>query len=213
MFKLPTDSGSDFAITLTGSAEGEFTKKFGFFLGRERISVFMIGGEPVAQVFKGELKAVGEALGVVESFGVIVEEGGDLRGGLEMALWVGFQEGARLVEGGVVAQTGEGVSEEAIAAAGEKRGVGCEEGEFEVTGEIDQEAVASFFAADMVPGEGEVEVFWAEGVAKPDSGFEEVGFCGIRERFRGQEGNQTFGLRAESGREGNFGSGFCALRR
>ena len=106
-----------------------------------------------------------------------------------------------------------GMSEEAIAAAGEKRGVGCEEGEFEVTGEIDQESVASFFAADMVPGEGEVEVFWAEGVAKPDSGFEEVGFCGIRERFRGQEGNQTFGLRAESGREGNFGSGFCALRR
>ena len=78
MFKLSTDPGSDFAITLTGSAEGEFTKKFGFFLGRERISVFMIGGEPVAQVFKGELKAVGEALGVVESFGVIVEEGGDL---------------------------------------------------------------------------------------------------------------------------------------
>jgi hypothetical protein len=38
----------------------------------------MIGGEPVVQVFEGELKAIGEALGVVESFGVILEEGGDL---------------------------------------------------------------------------------------------------------------------------------------
>ena len=177
MLKLPTDPGSDFAITLTGSAEGEFTEKSGFFPGREWMSVFMIGGEPVTQVCEGELKAISEELGVVESFGVIVEEGSDLRGGLEVALWVGFQEGARLVEGGVVAQTGEGVSEEAIAAAGEKRGVGCEEGEFEVTGEIDQEAVASFFTADMVPSESEVEVFRPEGVAEPDSGFEKVGFC------------------------------------
>jgi hypothetical protein len=86
MLKLPTDPGSDFAITLTGSAEGEFTEKSGFFPGRERMSVFMIGGEPVAQVCEGELKAISEELGVVESFGVIVEEGGDLRGGLEVAL-------------------------------------------------------------------------------------------------------------------------------
>jgi len=77
----------------------------------------------------------------------------------------------------VVAQTGEGVSEEAIAAAGEKRGVGCEEWEFEVTGEINQEAVASFFTTDMVPSESEVEVFRTEGVAEPDSGFEKIGFC------------------------------------
>jgi|TARA_B100000959_G_scaffold285494_1_gene360435 hypothetical protein len=130
-----------------------------------------------------------------------------------VALRVGFQEGARLVEGGVVAQAGEGVSEEAVAAAGEKRGVGCEEGEFEVSGEIDQEAVASFLTADMVPGEGEIEVFRSEGVAEPDGGFEEAGFCGMREGFRGQEGNQAFGLRAKSGREGSFGSGFCVLRR
>lgn len=86
MLKLPTDPGSDFAITLTGSAEGEFTEKSGFFPGREWMSVFMIGGEPVTQVCEGELKAISEELGVVESFGVIVEEGGDLRGGLEVAL-------------------------------------------------------------------------------------------------------------------------------
>ena len=78
MLKLPADPGSDFTITLTGSAEGEFTKKTGFFPGRERVSVFMIGGEPVVQVFEGELKAISEELGVVESFGVILEEGGDL---------------------------------------------------------------------------------------------------------------------------------------
>ena len=46
-----------------------------------------------------------------------------------MAFAVGGEEGAGLIEGGVVAEAGEGVAEKSVGASGVERGVAGDEGE------------------------------------------------------------------------------------
>ena len=123
VLKLFADFLTDFAVTVAGSAEGEFAEEEGLLAGAEGAAVLVVGGKLVAEVLEGELEAVGEAVGVEEGLGVVVEEAGDLFRVLEVALGIGGEEGAGLVEGGVVAEAGEGVGEEAVAAAGEEGGV------------------------------------------------------------------------------------------
>ncbi len=92
-----------------------------------------------------------------------------------------------------MAQAGESVGEEAVPAAGEEGGIGSEEGEFEVPGEVDEEAVAAFFAADVVAGKGEVEVVLSEVAEEPASGFQQVFAVGMGEGLGSEEGDEAGG--------------------
>ena len=94
------------------------------------------GGEAVAEVFEGEVEALVEADGFGEGLGVVGEEGGHFGAGFEVALGVGAEEGAGLVEGGVVAQAGEDVGDEFVLLGGVEGGVGDEEGEMVAVGEF-----------------------------------------------------------------------------
>ena len=58
-----------------------------------------------------------------------------------MALGVGAEEGAGLVEGGVVAQAGEDVGDEFVLFGGVEGGVGDEKGEVVAVGEFAQGVV------------------------------------------------------------------------
>ena len=174
MFKLLEDPRFHFRIAPASSLEGEFPKKPCFFPGRERMSVFMIGGKLVVQVPEGELEPVGKMPGVTQSSGMVLKERSELPGGLEVTFGIGCEESACLVEGGVVAQAGEGVSKETVPAPGKKWGIGYEKRDLKVAGKVDQELIASFLATKMVAGESEVEIAPPEGLAEPGSSFEKA---------------------------------------
>ena len=61
-----------------------------------------------------------------------------------------------------MAEAGEGVAEESVGAGSVERGVAGDEGKFEVTGELDEQAVETGVVAQVVTGELNVEVFVAE---------------------------------------------------
>ena len=115
---------------------------------------------------------------------MVGEEGGDVLRGLEVALGVGGEKGAGLVEGGVVAEAGEGVGQEAVGAGGEEGGVGGEEGELEVGGEIDEEGVEALLAAAVVAGDLDVDVAGAEGGDEVPGGRQQVLAGGVGEGTR-----------------------------
>jgi len=211
VFKLSADFPADFWVAFAGSLEGELAEEFDFLVGREWAAVLVEGGELVAEVCEGELEAVGEALSVEQGLGKIAEEFGDLLRVFEVTLRVGLEEGAGLVEGSVVAQAGEGVGEEAIRAIGEEGSVGGEKGEVEMFGEIEEEAVAGFFAAGVMAGESEVEVVLAELADEVLGGVEQILAGRMGKGFGGEEGDQAIGLRPQTGKgEGAGGSVWIA---
>ena len=63
-----------------------------------------------------------------------------------------------------------------------------------MVGEIDEEAIAPFLAAEVVAGEGEVEVVGSEAIAEGGGEGEEVGSGWPGEGLRSEEGDQTGGL-------------------
>ena len=71
---------------------------------------------------------------------------------------------------------------------GEDGSVSGEEGDFEVGGEIGEEAVAFFLAPAEVSEEGDGDVAGAEAVAEFGGGGEELCFGGVLEGFGGEDG-------------------------
>ena len=174
VLKLFANLPVDFLVALLGSSEGQFTQESAFFDGRKRLPVLVVGGEPVAEIGKGELEAVSEALGVEHCFGKVVKEIGNLPGVFEVPFGVGCEQGSCLVEGGVMAKAGESIGQEAVPPDGEERRGRCQERYFKVAGEIDEKPVAAFLTADVVPGEREVEVVVSEDVAQPGCCLEKI---------------------------------------
>jgi hypothetical protein len=123
----------------------------------------VVGGEFVAELGEGKLEFFGESLGIEKGFGEVGEESRDFARGLQMTFGVGGEEGAGLIEGGVVPEAGEGIGEEAVLSGGKKGGVGGEEGEFEMGREIDEEAIAVVLSSEVVAGDLDVEIAVAEG--------------------------------------------------
>jgi len=163
VFELGFDLGAEGAVAEVGTVVGVAAELGGLFGERKGVVGGVVGvGEAVAEVFEGEFEALAEALGVFEGFGEVGEEFAHLAGGLEVAFAVGGEEGSGLVEGGVVAEAGEGVAEEAVGAGGVQRGVAGDEGKGKMAGELDELAVEAGVVAEVVAGELDVEVFGAE---------------------------------------------------
>jgi len=83
----------------------------------------VVGGEFVAELGEGKLELFGEPLGVEKGFGEVGEERGDFTRGFQMTLGVGGEEGAGLVEGGVMPEAGEGIGEESVLSGGKEGSV------------------------------------------------------------------------------------------
>ena len=99
-----------------------------------------------------------------------------------MAVAVRGEQRAGLVEGGVVAQAGEGVGQRAVGAGGVERGVGGEQRQAQVAGEVDELAVEPRFVAQAVADELDVDVFAAEGVDQRAGGGERGGGLAVEQR-------------------------------
>ena len=190
VIEVLADLAGEFRVAVLGAPKGEFAEDAVFFVRGVCLSGvrIVVGGEPVSEVFEGELKALGEALGVEEGFGEVGEKGGDVLRRLEVTLGVGLEEGAGLVEGGVVTEAGEGVGEKTVATAGEEGGVGSEERELEELGKVDEEGVEALLAAAAVTGDLDVNVVGAEGSDEGLGGFVEGILGGGGEGLGGEEG-------------------------
>ena len=79
----------------------------------------------------------------------------------------------------MMAKAGESVSEEAVPADGEERGVGSKKGDFKMISEIDEEPVTALLTADVMAVEGEVEVVVSKDIAKPGRGLKEAASGGV----------------------------------
>ena len=189
MLKLSANLPGELLVAPACATEGEVPQEFAFFPRRERASVLMVGGKLVSEVGESELESIGEALGIEKSLRLIMKEGGNLPGVLEVPFRICGEEGARLVEGGVMAQAGKGVGKQAVGAYAEERCVGGEERNLKVGGQIDKKPVSAFLAADVVSSEGEVEVFGSEDITKPGCSLEEdpPGRISPQERFGSQK--------------------------
>lgn len=190
MLKVFADVLTYFAVTATGALEGELMEEGGFFVGAEWPFCLRVveGGKLVAEVFESEVESVGETVGIEEGFGEIGEELLDLLRGFQVALGIGLEESAGIVEGAMVAEAGKGIGEEAVLTFGKEGGVGGEKGEFEVAGEVAEEGLEASFAAAVVTGEFDVDVVLPEGADEGSGHFEEVLAGGIGEGLGGEEG-------------------------
>lgn len=203
MIKLLADVLTQLAVTAAGAPADVLAQQEGFLAGAEAASAIMVGGKPVAEVLEGELEAFGKTAGIAQGLGLVGEKGSHLPGVLEVAFGIGGEEGAGLVEGGVVAEAGEGVGEEAVPAGGEERGVGSEERQSEVFRQIAELSVAAFLAPDVVTGERDVEVPRAESIPQAGGALEKAAACCAGDGFRGEEGDQSPGVRVEEVAEGS----------
>jgi len=105
------------------------------------------------------------------------------------------------------AEAGEGIGEEAVGSLGEDGGIGGEEWEVEVSGEVSEESVASFLTATEMSAEGDGDIAGAEVVFEFGGGFEELSFGRFVERF-GSENGMSAG-EVDIGQSGSIG---CAMQ-
>ncbi len=109
-------------------------------------------------------------------------------GRFQFALAIAFEDASGFVERLMFAQAGKGIGQESFGATGEEGRIGGEEWDFEMGGEITEEAVAFFLAPAEVPVKGDGDIAGVEAVAEFGGGGEEMGFGGVFEGFGGEDG-------------------------
>jgi hypothetical protein len=148
--------------------------------------VFIFGdgvvGEFVAEVGELEGEALGDFVCVAYCFGEIAEEGFHFCGAAEVAVVVGGEEAAGVVEVDVMADGGEEVEDFAVVRFGVADAVGGDDGDLERAGEAEGGLVAGFLIAELVALELDVDIVAAVEVGEL---FEEGAGCWFASRGEG----------------------------
>jgi hypothetical protein len=158
-----------------------------------------IAGEFVTEVGELELEALGDCVGVGESFGEVAEEGGHFCGAAEVAVVVGSEQASGVVEVDVVADGGEDVEDFAVVWAGVADAVGGDDGEAERAGQAERGLVAGFFVGELVALELDADILAA---VEGDEVFEEDAAGGLA---TGGEGSGEWAFVAAGEAEEAFG--------